>query len=354
MVKVAENGRKLSRGELAERLLSIHAARDFHGAVTATIETLEHQIECDWASISYSPAVAGGQRRFWSSRRREQERVTGPSGEFYRQHPLWRAWWSTLKDQPNDMTRCVPESRLKETDIYDSVFRPLRIRRMIGQCMQGGFDFAIGVIRERPTDFADEDLEIVQCTARHLALAVGNLARAKNGWLDIRGRTEPVSAQAFVRTDLEERILAASPEARMLLEPHFGKLNGRLPPSLSEWLGRGGVSPVRRPLGNGMELRVTRLEPRFTFEGPALHLTVGRSGESGGPRLAERCDALNLTDREQQVAGWLVAGKTNAEIGVILGISPATAKTHVERILRKARVENRTAFASLVLDETGL
>lgn len=41
----------------------------------------------------------------------------------------------------------------------------------------------------------------------------------------------------------------------------------------------------------------------------------------------------------------MVEGKTNFEISVILGISRLTVKVHVERVLGKLGVENRTAAA---------
>lgn len=48
-----------------------------------------------------------------------------------------------------------------------------------------------------------------------------------------------------------------------------------------------------------------------------------------------------LSEREEEVLEWVAAGKTNAEIAIILGISPHTVKHHVARILEKLNVENR-------------
>src|SRR5207302_6446753 len=53
-----------------------------------------------------------------------------------------------------------------------------------------------------------------------------------------------------------------------------------------------------------------------------------------------------LTLREREVLGWLARGKSNAEIGAILGISSATVSKHLEHIYPKLGVENRTAAAS--------
>jgi len=48
-----------------------------------------------------------------------------------------------------------------------------------------------------------------------------------------------------------------------------------------------------------------------------------------------------LTAREQEILRWIHLGKSNIEIGAILGISPLTVKNHVQKILRKLNVQNR-------------
>lgn len=49
-----------------------------------------------------------------------------------------------------------------------------------------------------------------------------------------------------------------------------------------------------------------------------------------------------LTPRETQIVQWIYHGKSNIEIGMILGISPLTVKNHVQKTLRKLNVLNRT------------
>ena len=60
-----------------------------------------------------------------------------------------------------------------------------------------------------------------------------------------------------------------------------------------------------------------------------------------------------LTSREREVLYWLARGKTNAEIGAILGISAATVGKHLEHIYPKLGVENRTAAASFATGVNG-
>jgi len=59
--------------------------------------------------------------------------------------------------------------------------------------------------------------------------------------------------------------------------------------------------------------------------------------------------SLKLTPREAEVLYWVVKGKTNRDIGEIIGSSPATAKKHLERVYVKLGVETRTAAAGVAI-----
>lgn len=58
--------------------------------------------------------------------------------------------------------------------------------------------------------------------------------------------------------------------------------------------------------------------------------------------------AAALTPRESEIARWVSAGKSNPEIALILNSRTRTVEKHMERILEKLGVENRTAAAVLL------
>lgn len=87
---------------------------------------------------------------------------------------------------------------------------------------------------------------------------------------------------------------------------------------------------------------------------PHLHMALLRLS-AGGPfatstassmgTLANRADAAiarPLSARETDILAWLRQGKSNYEIGCILGISALTVKNHLQRIYRTLGVSNRT------------
>ncbi|HSI95459.1 MAG TPA: XrtB/PEP-CTERM-associated transcriptional regulator EpsA [Methylophilaceae bacterium] len=53
-----------------------------------------------------------------------------------------------------------------------------------------------------------------------------------------------------------------------------------------------------------------------------------------------------ITSREREILQWVHCGKTNWEIAHILEISPLTVKNHVQNILRKLNVQNRSHAAA--------
>ena len=85
---------------------------------------------------------------------------------------------------------------------------------------------------------------------------------------------------------------------------------------------------------------------------PSLHAAWVRTqltkrAESGGDKAA---GGSVLTVREQDILKWIYLGKSNFEIGAILKISPLTVKNHVQKILRKLNVVNRTQAIGKALE----
>ena len=73
-----------------------------------------------------------------------------------------------------------------------------------------------------------------------------------------------------------------------------------------------------------------------------------RSSVPAEPSVVERVG--DLTPREREVLGALGRGLTNQQIGTELFVSPATAKTHVSRVLMKLGVTSRVQAALVARD----
>ena len=84
-----------------------------------------------------------------------------------------------------------------------------------------------------------------------------------------------------------------------------------------------------------------RYEKTFTDES-AVNIMTG-----GGK------NATTLTPAETRVIALVSRAKTNKEIAVALGISPATVKRHMENILNKLQLKNRVEAAIYAMRSVG-
>jgi two-component system NarL family response regulator len=80
-----------------------------------------------------------------------------------------------------------------------------------------------------------------------------------------------------------------------------------------------------------------------------VHSVKSRIPAPVAERLAERMNAPALTDRETEVLRLIVGGNSNKEIAAALFISEATVKTHINSLLSKLGVSDRTQAATTAL-----
>lgn len=80
---------------------------------------------------------------------------------------------------------------------------------------------------------------------------------------------------------------------------------------------------------------------------PSLTVRLLR-GSAAPPPISTRprYDGAGLSDREEQVVVLLADGRTNAEIGAELFITPGTVKTHISNAQRKTGARNRVGLAA--------
>ena len=206
----------------------------------------------------------------------------------------------------------------------------------------GGVDYVTKPIRPR---------EVIARIAAHVKGA--RQARQARNALDAFGH-----AVITVRAG-DGRLLWQTPLARELLQAvDATRAAGTRGPVLSEplldWLQAQAVLAVGGPPPTlGHPLVLARDGRRVSF---ALHEPTGEDEwlvvltESNDRATIEALGlAFRLTTREAEVLHWVVQGKTNRDIGDILGTSPRTVHKHLEHVFAKLGVETRTAAAAMAL-----
>lgn len=190
----------------------------------------------------------------------------------------------------------------------------------------GGVDYVTKPIRPQ---------EVLARIATHLANA--RLMAESQQAADAAG-------DAIVAVDGERRVRWATPLARRWLKDLLDA-DGRLPMALRQWVGKD-------------------IEPSFVWPAADMRLVFSRLGESraGDLRLLMQSQvhvpepdalvrALKLTRREAEVLHWVALGKTNAEVGSVLEMSPRTVNKHLEHIFQKLNVETRTAATTVAINK---
>jgi CheY-like chemotaxis protein/DNA-binding CsgD family transcriptional regulator len=147
------------------------------------------------------------------------------------------------------------------------------------------------------------------------------------------------------------RAVWQTPLARDLMFTYCQAPPGQIPDSVLDWL-RGEstlAAQGREPRTLTVNLQerqlVLALQQR-TGDGDVLIVMREVSDAAVVQALVQGC---KLTLREAEVLYWVAKGKTNRDIGDILGSSPATVKKHLERVYVKLGVETRTAAAAIAM-----
>lgn len=122
-------------------------------------------------------------------------------------------------------------------------------------------------------------------------------------------------------------IRAARPEARIIVLTTYD-----------------GDEDIYRALQAGAEAYLLKDTPRDELLEAirAVHAGQKRIPAEVAAKLAVRLTAEALTPRELEVLKLIVAGRSNKEIGAALGIAEGTVKIHVNNLLGKLGVTDRT------------
>jgi DNA-binding response OmpR family regulator/DNA-binding CsgD family transcriptional regulator len=187
--------------------------------------------------------------------------------------------------------------------------------------------------------------ELIARIRAHLANA--RLVASRQDALDLTGR-------ALFALGRDGTIEWRTPEAARLLhalQPDPER-RARLPASISDPLLATLAHPttqLRRvpPLAVQVHGGQVMLRPIGRTGTDEVLVAVEAAGEDGSDtRLRSR---FGLTAREAEVLLWIARGKSNRDIGEILGLSPRTVNKHLEHIYVKLGVENRASAAGVAL-----
>ena len=196
-------------------------------------------------------------------------------------------------------------------------------------------------------DYVTKPIVIDELLARiRVHLANARLSKSARAALDTTGRF-------LFATDAGGRLLWSTPQASRLLAAAFADFDDRafvFPDSFAKWLAARNDSPsdqysLAPPIASGERSVTISLVGRMDRD--EILLRVAEENESREAGVLR--DKLGLTAREAEVLLWIARGKSNRDIGQILGTSPRTVNKHLEQIYVKLGVENRAAATAIAV-----
>ncbi|MGO8918074.1 MAG: response regulator [Stellaceae bacterium] len=182
----------------------------------------------------------------------------------------------------------------------------------------------------------------------HVHLTNARLGQSARNALDAAGRF-------LLAVNRAGRVLWSTPQASKLLGAAFSAfaVDGfELPAEIMQWLasirergaGAAGEPPVASAAGSDRQFQLSYIGQIGADE--FLLRLIESDPASEEILLRQR---FLLTAREADVLVWVARGKSNRDIGEILGLSPRTVNKHLEQIYSKLGVENRTSAAAQAL-----
>jgi DNA-binding CsgD family transcriptional regulator len=341
--------------KLSHAAADLYKATDQHGfgdrihAIIKSVCTVAHAAYCDLnmetqACIStYShPDIE------------EMANKAAPTFMYYRkEYPEISALTLNPKNQGKALrtSEILPRSLIEPTGYIEEYAKPFFCEFQIGYYFRTSGRLAFVSCNRNDRDFSTKEMAVIKFLAPHLQSAYENMLafEARAARADRAAAMQQVIPQEMIWLDHDLAVFEITPRVPQLIKEFFDQ-NMRfkqLPRKLMDWLRAAKASEPLRPLI--IRRADTSLKIRYYPErlpGSSL-LTFHRQRTT--PTL-EDLKPLGLSRRESEVLLWLAQGKTNAEISRILYINRRTADWHVQSILSKLGVENRTSATLLVAD----
>ncbi len=349
--------------QVLDFLRDLYAQQDVSALATQIVESLPRILDADITSFNEVDPRTGHSRTIVAPV--GEDRFPGSEEIFerhVREHPYVVHVERFRDGAAHRLSDFIDRAEFHRLPIYNEYYRRIGTEHQLAIALPWTAPLVRGVALSRRTrDYSGRERELLTTLGPHMVQAYGiadALARARRPANHAAGTNHgaPAAEVEVVLLSTRGTVQFATPRARRWFASYFGgssARDARLPAALARWLrvqwsapaDRDGVPQARGPLV--VARNSARLEIRLAADTGHHALLVRERCCEVSPRAL---GPLGLSPREAEVLAWVVEGKTNGEIGIILGARPRTVAKHLERIFRKLGVETRTAAAASALN----
>ena len=154
--------------------------------------------------------------------------------------------------------------------------------------------------------------------------------------------TEPIDPFAVLRAELRGARVLSAADIDDVEPARSTAATSRATASASRSAPTSGGRPDRRRRRARPPRRAARLRSRRDRASSPSSSRCSRTRSPAAPRCPSEAASPPLTAREREVVEHVLAGESNAEIAVALGMSEKTVKTHLTHVYAKVGVRSRT------------
>lgn len=281
-------------------------------------------------------------------------------------HPLFRYYLQTNDGRAQKASQVMTKSQFHLYSEKDAFTRQFGARYQIGIFFPAGPTLVTAILLTREQrDFTERERGLLNRLYPHLVRAFRNTASLNRLSRDVDALFELLEGPTSSVIVLSETgsVKRWTERAKTWIAQYcqtpFPANGDRLPDCFAEWYSRQlamvaqqTLTPLPRdPLVVNKNCRqlTVQLIPDHLHDEHLLLLNEKR-GDTSWSALGDH----GLTPRESEVLAWVAKGKTNADIGTILGLSDRTVQKHLEHIYQKLGVETRTTATVRALKILGI
>ena len=265
----------------------------------------------------------------------------------YSEHPALAYYAQTGDERSYRISDFISRCQFHNLTLFNEYYRPSNVEYQILTGIRTSPNQMVGIALDRDcTDFTEDERLSLDLLRPHLVQAYRNLET-----LNLMQKVAERGAEKVIIMSRSGQVRIAGDDVWRTLGRYFDlrSSSNSLPEVLVSWVRceRSRFSDDCDVPSPSIPLIATRgnqkLISHFIWGGnnadqDIILLTV-EHGELNPDLLIES----GLTHREDEVLVWLSQGKTNAEIGQILSISPRAVKKHLEHVYGKLQVHRRSA-----------
>jgi DNA-binding CsgD family transcriptional regulator len=268
----------------------------------------------------------------------------------YNEHPVFFHYTRSGDLNSYRISDFLSQRQFHDLVLYNEYYRQSSVEYQLATCFLLNPDWMIGVTLDRHCrDFSESDRLSLDLLRPHLVQAYRNIQT-----LDLMKRVIEGTGSRLLTVNRSGDVEMASDDvwrtiARFFNVSYFQKT---LPDMLKSWIvyERARFSDESDVPSPSIPLVINNLHRKLTIHLMWGGKTAGQDmlllEEEPGGHNAGIPDEFGLTRRETEILAWIAQGRTNAEIGLGLSISPRTVKKHLENIYSKLQVHGRgTAVA---------